>query len=54
MDDFVVLLRTKALLNLGRLEALDLHQSVGRTIHESLSELLPIWVQAADRITGLK
>src|SRR6476661_9136074 len=54
MNDFLVLLRPKTLLNLGGLEALDFYQGVRRTIHEPLGEFLAVRVEAADRITGLK
>src|SRR6476646_9802017 len=54
MNNFLVLLRPKALLNLGGLEALDFHQGVRRAVHEPLGEFLAVRVEAADRITGLE
>ena len=54
MDDFLVVLRAKSLLNLGRFQAFDFGKGVGRTIHETFREFFAVRVQTADRIAGVE
>ncbi len=54
MDYFLVFLRAKSLLDLGRFESFDFGQGVGRTIHETFGEFLAVRVEAADRVAGLE
>ena len=51
MDDLLVFLRAKLLLDLDRLEPFDPCQGIGGEVHESFGEFFAVLIETTDRIS---